>query len=134
MVFNEDDHDVDSADPGVASVGWTCPGDGKKNTDSKNGKDMQGSDNVTENRLGANNRKGNRKPTGTGRGRGRQCTMIRGKGMRMGMGKGKVLLSKPEGEKACRAVERLKVARGMGHGGLSTVGICIATRGVNRIK
>jgi len=68
-------------------------------------------------------RTGNGRQLRTGSGRGRQLRKGRGRGRGMGTGKGNVLLNKPLGEKARRAMETLQGARGMGHGGQSRVGI-----------
>jgi hypothetical protein len=68
-------------------------------------------------------RKGHGIRVRTGRVRGRQWRKGTGIVTGLGTGKGKVLLNKPQGEKAHRAAKRLHGAKGMRHRGLTRAGI-----------
>jgi len=91
--IDENDDDENWEDPGVASCGRSCRGDGNVNDDGEGEEETQGGENVSETvkwtKDGMGN--GNRK----GMGKGRQWRKGRGRGREMV--KGKVLWNKHQG-------------------------------------
>jgi hypothetical protein len=83
-----------------------------------------------EMQLKTGSRRGRHRSMGYKMGTGSETRRGTGTGTRTGTGmdKGKVLLNKPRGEKACRAVAGLPEPSGMGHERLTSLGIYSAKR------